>query len=231
MSKQAVIHIENMSKAYRMGGEEMLSLNEINLTVYAGEMMAIIGPSGSGKSTLMNMMGCLDTPTSGTYWLDGQEVSKLSGNQLADIRNQKIGFIFQSFYLLPALTAMENVELPLIYRGMPAKKRHELAVRALTQVGLESKLNFLPRQLSGGQQQRVAIARALVGEPPVILADEPTGALDTKTGLEVLAIMKDLNRKGHTIVLITHDPDVAEEAGSVVRIQDGRIQVVRRFAP
>ncbi|MDG0875682.1 ABC transporter ATP-binding protein [Paenibacillus thiaminolyticus] len=231
MSKQAVIHIENMSKAYRMGGEEMLSLNEVNLTVYAGEMMAIIGPSGSGKSTLMNMMGCLDTPTSGTYWLDGQEVSKLSGNQLADIRNQKIGFIFQSFYLLPALTAMENVELPLIYRGMPAKKRHELAVQALTQVGLESKLNFLPRQLSGGQQQRVAIARALVGEPPVILADEPTGALDTKTGLEVLAIMKDLNRKGHTIVLITHDPDVAEEAGSVVRIQDGRIQVVRRFAP
>ncbi|RJG17839.1 ABC transporter ATP-binding protein [Paenibacillus thiaminolyticus] len=231
MSKQAVIHIENMSKAYRMGGEEMLSLNEVNLTVYAGEMLAIIGPSGSGKSTLMNMMGCLDTPTSGTYWLDGQEVSKLSGNQLADIRNQKIGFIFQSFYLLPALTAMENVELPLIYRGMPAKKRHELAVQALTQVGLESKLNFLPRQLSGGQQQRVAIARALVGEPPVILADEPTGALDTKTGLEVLAIMKDLNRKGHTIVLITHDPDVAEEAGSVVRIQDGRIQVVRRSAP
>ncbi|WII35184.1 ABC transporter ATP-binding protein [Paenibacillus thiaminolyticus] len=231
MSKQAVIHIENMSKAYRMGGEEMLSLNEVNLTVYAGEMMAIIGPSGSGKSTLMNMMGCLDTPTSGNYWLDGEEVSKLSGNQLADIRNRKIGFIFQSFYLLPALTAMENVELPLIYRGMSAKKRHELAVQALTQVGLESKLNFLPRQLSGGQQQRVAIARALVGEPPVILADEPTGALDTKTGLEVLAIMKDLNRKGHTIVLITHDPDVAEEAGSVVRIQDGRIQVVRRFAP
>ncbi|CAH8712991.1 ABC transporter ATP-binding protein [Paenibacillus thiaminolyticus] len=231
MSKQAVIHIENMSKAYRMGGEEMLSLNGVNLTVYAGEMMAIIGPSGSGKSTLMNMMGCLDTPTSGTYWLDGQEVSKLSGNQLADIRNRKIGFIFQSFYLLPALTAMENVELPLIYRGMPAKKRHELAMQALTQVGLESKLNFLPRQLSGGQQQRVAIARALIGEPPVILADEPTGALDTKTGHEVLAIMKDLNRKGHTIVLITHDPDVAEEAGSVVRIQDGRIQVVRRFAP
>lgn len=231
MSRQEVIHIENMSKAYRMGGEEMLSLNEVSLTVYAGEMMAIIGPSGSGKSTLMNMMGCLDTPTSGTYWLDGQEVSKLSGNQLADIRNRKIGFIFQSFYLLPALTAMENVELPLIYRGMPAKKRHELAVQALTQVGLESKLDFLPRQLSGGQQQRVAIARALVGEPPVILADEPTGALDTKTGLEVLAIMKDLNRKGHTIILITHDPDVAEEAGSVVRIQDGRIQVVRRFAP
>ncbi|CAH8246594.1 ABC transporter ATP-binding protein [Paenibacillus melissococcoides] len=226
-----MIHIENMSKAYRMGGEEMLSLNEVNLTVYAGEMLAIIGPSGSGKSTLMNMMGCLDTPTSGAYWLDGQEVSKLSGNQLAEIRNRKIGFIFQSFYLLPALTAMENVELPLIYLGMPAKKRHELAVQALAQVGLESKLNYLPRQLSGGQQQRVAIARALVGEPPVILADEPTGALDTKTGLEVLAIMKDLNRKGHTIVLITHDPDVAEEAGSVVRIQDGRIQVVRRFAP
>ncbi|BFH68945.1 peptide ABC transporter ATP-binding protein [Paenibacillus dendritiformis] len=231
MSRQAVIHIENMSKAYRMGGEEMLSLNEVNLTVYAGEMLAIIGPSGSGKSTLMNMMGCLDTPTSGSYWLDGQEVSKLSGNQLAEIRNRKIGFIFQSFYLLPALTAQENVELPLIYRGMPAKKRHEPAVQALAQVGLESKLNYLPRQLSGGQQQRVAIARALVGEPPVILADEPTGALDTKTGLEVLAIMKDLNRKGHTIVLITHDPDVAEEAGSVVRIQDGRIQVVRRFAP
>ncbi|GAC44141.1 ABC transporter ATP-binding protein [Paenibacillus popilliae] len=231
MSRQAVIHIENMSKVYRMGGEEMLSLNEVNLTVYEGEMLAIIGPSGSGKSTLMNMMGCLDTPTSGTYRLDGQEVSKLSGNQLADIRNQKIGFIFQSFYLLPALTAMENVELPLIYRGMPAKKRHELAIQALAQVGLESKLNYLPRQLSGGQQQRVAIARALVGEPPVILADEPTGALDTKTGLEVLAIMKDLNRAGNTIVLITHDPDVAEEAGSVVRIQDGRIQVVRRFTP
>lgn len=223
--------LKDITKTYVMGGEEVISLDRVSLNIYEGEFLAIVGPSGSGKSTLMNIMGCLDTPTKGQYWLDGQETSQLSNNRLAEIRNQKIGFIFQGFHLIPTLTAFENVELPLVYRGLPTKKRHDMALSALRQVGLEDRMFHLPKQLSGGQQQRVAIARALAGDPPLILADEPTGALDTKTGSEVLAFMKQLNEKGNTIVLITHDPEVAKQAERVIRIQDGAIHEVWREHP
>jgi len=218
-----LVRIERVSKEYRMGGETMKALNEVSLTVERGDFVAIIGPSGSGKSTLMNMIGCLDTPTSGNYWLDGDEVSRMKDNRLAEIRNRKIGFIFQSFNLLPKLNAMENVELPLIYRGMSGKERRERAIEALRKVGLEERMRHRPSELSGGQQQRVAIARALAGQPPILLGDEPTGALDTKTSKEVMQLMKGLNREGHTIILITHDPEVASEAKRIVRISDGRI--------
>jgi putative ABC transport system ATP-binding protein len=206
-----------------MGGETVHALKDITLRVEHGDFLAIVGPSGSGKSTLMNVIGCLDAPTSGSYWLDGEEVSRLRENRLAEIRNRKVGFIFQGFNLLSKLTALENVELPLIYRGIPAKKRREMAVEALRKVGLEERLHHKPTELSGGQQQRVAIARALAGDPPILLADEPTGALDTRTGVEVMELIKRLNGQGHTIVLITHDPQVSEQARRVVRIQDGCI--------
>jgi putative ABC transport system ATP-binding protein len=206
-----------------MGGELLMALDEVSLSVHKGDFIAIIGPSGSGKSTLMNVIGCLDAPTSGKYWLDGEEVSRLKENKLAEIRNQKIGFIFQGFNLLSRLTAIENVELPLIYRGVPAKARKEQAIAALKKVGLEERINHRPVELSGGQQQRVAIARALAGNPPILLADEPTGALDTKTGKEVMGFIKELNSLGHTIVLITHDPVISEQAKRVVRIMDGKL--------
>jgi putative ABC transport system ATP-binding protein len=218
-----VIRIENLTKQYRMGGEMLKALDEVSMTVNKGDFVAIIGPSGSGKSTLMNVIGCLDAPTSGEYWLDGDEVSRLKENKLAEIRNQKIGFIFQGFNLLNRLTAIENVELPLIYRGVPAKLRKEQAIAALTKVGLEDRIYHRPVELSGGQQQRVAIARALAGNPPILLADEPTGALDTKTGVEVMGFIKELNALGHTIVLITHDLGISEQAKRVVRIRDGKL--------
>lgn len=218
-----LIRIEKLSKWYKMGGETVRALDQVSLTVDQGDFVAIIGPSGSGKSTLMNMIGCLDVPSSGDYWLDGQEISKMNDNQLAEIRNQKIGFIFQGFNLLPRLTALENVELPLIYRGVPARKRRELAFASLEKVGLGDRVDHRPVELSGGQQQRVAIARALVTNPPILLADEPTGALDTKTGKEVIELMKDLNEQGHTIVLITHDLNIAMQAKRVIQIQDGRL--------
>ncbi|WP_274652957.1 ABC transporter ATP-binding protein [Paenibacillus humicola] len=222
-ANQELIRIDTLSKEYKMGGETVHALSEISLTVYHGDFLAIIGPSGSGKSTLMNVIGCLDAPTTGNYWLDGEEVSKLRESKLAEIRNRKIGFIFQGFNLLNKLSALENVELPLIYRGVPSKKRRELAVEALGKVGLEGRVGHKPSELSGGQQQRVAIARALAGNPPILLADEPTGALDTRTGVEVMELMKQLNKQGHTIVLITHDLKISEQARRVVRIQDGRI--------
>jgi putative ABC transport system ATP-binding protein len=206
-----------------MGGELLKALDEVTLTVYKSDFIAIIGPSGSGKSTLMNVIGCLDAPTSGKYWLDGEEISRMKENKLAEIRNQKIGFIFQGFNLLSRLTAIENVELPLIYRGVPAKARREQAIAALTKVGLEERINHRPVELSGGQQQRVAIARALAGDPPILLADEPTGALDTKTGIEVMGFIKDLNSLGHTIVLITHDLAISQQAKRVIRIKDGKL--------
>ncbi|WP_373230932.1 ABC transporter ATP-binding protein [Cohnella sp.] len=218
-----LIQIDKLSKEYRMGGEMLKALEEVTLTVNKGDFMAIVGPSGSGKSTLMNVIGCLDSPTSGEYWLDGEEVSGLKENKLAEIRNQKIGFIFQGFNLLSRLTAIENVELPLIYRGVPAKERKEQAIAALTKVGLEARIYHRPVELSGGQQQRVAIARALAGNPPILLADEPTGALDTKTGKEVMGFIKELNELGHTIVLITHDPIVSRQAKRVVTIMDGKL--------
>jgi putative ABC transport system ATP-binding protein len=218
-----MLKMSNISKIYQTGAIEVIALNKINLTVEEGEFVAIVGPSGSGKSTLMNLIGCLDIPTQGEYWLDGQEVSKLSDDELADIRNLKIGFIFQGFNLLHKLSALENVELPLIYRGMNAKERQERALRALAKVGLEHRLHHKPSELSGGQQQRVAIARALAGDPPLILADEPTGNLDSVSGKEVLASLQELNQQGHTIILITHDTQVAERARRIIRIQDGSI--------
>ncbi len=221
--KQPLIQIEQLSRWYRMGGETVRALKEISFSIDHGEFVAIIGPSGSGKSTLMNMIGCLDTPNEGSYRLDGMEVSQLSDNGLADIRNAKLGFIFQSFNLLPKLSAMENVELPLIYRGLPHKERRKMAEEALAIVGLGDRIHHRPSELSGGQQQRVAIARALAGSPPILLADEPTGALDTKTGKEIMQIMKELNEEGHTIIIITHDLMIADQARRVIKLQDGVI--------
>nr|WP_214631370.1 ABC transporter ATP-binding protein [Paenibacillus agaridevorans] len=218
---EPLIDIRELSKSYVMGREKVRVLNEISLQVMPGEFVAIVGPSGSGKSTLMNVIGCLDAPSEGSYKLDGIEVKGLSDNKLANIRNRKIGFIFQSFHLLPKLSAIENVELPLVYRGMSSKERRERSTRALAQVGLSERMFHKPSELSGGQQQRVAIARALAGHPPMLLADEPTGALDTKTGQEVLALIEQLNAEGHTIVLITHDQEVARRASRIVVMRDG----------
>jgi len=220
---EPLIVVDQLVKTYKMGGETLYALNNVSFVVHRGEFVCIIGPSGSGKSTLMNMLGCLDTPTSGSYRLDGEEVSRLRDNRLAEIRNRKIGFIFQNFNLLPKLTALENVELPLIYRGVPGRERKKLALEALEKVGLGERRHHLPKQLSGGQQQRVAIARALAGNPPILLADEPTGALDTRTGREVMALIRELNSLGHTIILITHDLSIAEQTRRIIRIQDGRI--------
>lgn len=233
MSKPALaplIVMDDVYKKYTLAGETLNALDGISLTVNKGDFMAIIGPSGSGKSTLMNVLGCLDTPTSGKYMLDDAEIGKLSDNKLANIRNNKIGFIFQSFHLLPRLRAIDNVELPLVYRGMSGRERRALAKEALEKVGLGERMYHMPNQLSGGQQQRVAIARALAGRPPLLLADEPTGALDSKTSRDVIELLKELNAEGNTIVLITHDPKVAEQAQRVVRIQDGRLTEERSAA-
>ena len=219
----SMIKIEKMTKIYKTGNIEFLALDEVSFEIQKGEFTAIMGPSGSGKSTLMNMIGCLDIPTSGEYWLDGINVSDLNDNQLADIRNLKLGFIFQSFNLLPKLDALENVELPLIYRGASSRERIEGSRQALTNVGLQDKLHNRPNQLSGGQQQRVAIARALAGNPPILLADEPTGALDSKSGKDVMEILMSLNDMGTTVVLITHDMNVASRAKRVIQIMDGKI--------
>jgi len=218
-----MIELYNIYKIYKMGANEVYALNDVSLRIDKFEFTAIVGPSGSGKSTLMNILGCLDTPTSGKYILDGKEVSQMNDNQLADIRSNKIGFVFQSFNLIQKLTALENVELPLIYKGVSAKERHKRAKKALEMVGLSDRMHHKPFELSGGQQQRVAIARALVTEPPIILADEPTGNLDSKSGKEVMDILKDLHAKGNTIVLITHDNNIANNAKRKIRIQDGQI--------
>ena len=218
-----MIRIEDMYKIYRMGTNEVHALRGVSLHVRPGEFVAVIGPSGSGKSTLMNMIGCLDTPTSGKYFLDGKEVSKLKDDALADIRNRKIGFIFQGFNLIPKLTALENVELPLVYMGVSSRDRHRMAVEALERVGLGDRLNHKPSELSGGQQQRVAVARALSSRPPILLADEPTGALDSKSGAEILGMMQELHSEGKTIVLITHDSNIAGMAQRIVRIYDGML--------
>lgn len=218
-----LIDVKHLGHGYRMAGEMMTVLSDISFQVRHGEFVAIIGPSGSGKSTLMNMLGCLDVANEGTYLLDGQDVRKLSDNKLATIRNEKIGFIFQQFNLLPKLTAYENVELPLIYRNVPHKERKISVEESLRLVGLDDRMHHRPSELSGGQQQRVAIARAIAGAPPMLLADEPTGALDSKTGVEVMDKMKELNALGHTIIIITHDLSIAEQAKRLIRIQDGRI--------
>ena len=218
-----MIEICNMSKIYRIGKGAVKALDNISLCIKQHEFVSIVGPSGSGKSTLMNMIGCLDVPTSGEYRLDGMEVSGLTDDQLAFIRNHKIGFVFQGFNLIQKLNALENVELPLIYQGIPTRERYERSVEALKLVGLEDRAHHRPAELSGGQQQRVAIARALVGNPQIILADEPTGNLDSKSGKDIINMLKELHLKGSTIVLITHDNDIAMMAERIVRIQDGQI--------
>ena len=217
------IEIENLYKIYHPGANEVRALDGISLMVERGEFLAIVGHSGSGKSTLMNMLGCLDTPSSGRYKLEGRDVSSLSDRELSFIRNRHIGFVFQGFNLVPGLTALENVELPLIYRGIGRQERRHMAMESLRQGGLEERMDHRPAQMSGGQQQRTAIARAIAAHPPLILADEPTGNLDTRAGEEVLGILKALNAQGHTVILITHDPGIAASAGRMVRIQDGRI--------
>ena len=218
-----MILIKDLYKIYEMGDTEVRALDGINLHIAPHEFVAIIGPSGSGKSTLMNMIGCLDVPTSGEYFLNGEDVSDLTDDEQAAIRNKTIGFIFQQYNLLPKLTALENVELPLIYRGVARHERRKMAMEALKRVGMEERADHLPKELSGGQQQRVSIARALAGRPPMILADEPTGALDSKTGAELMEMLKELHSEGNTIVLITHDSDIARQAKRIVRIQDGKI--------
>lgn len=218
-----MISVKNLKKTYLLGGEEVHALDDVSLLIKEHEFVAIIGQSGSGKSTFMNMLGCLDRPDSGEITLDGTDILKCKEKELSVIRNKKIGFIFQQFHLLPKLSALENVELPLIYQGMPTKKRREKAVKALKAVGLEKRMNHKPNQLSGGQQQRVAIARALVGEPSLILADEPTENLDSRSGKEIMMLLHNLHEEGNTIVLITHDNNVAMEAPRQVQISDGKI--------
>jgi putative ABC transport system ATP-binding protein len=218
-----VIAIRDVEREYAMGGETVRALAGVSFTVERGEYIAIMGPSGSGKSTLMNILGCLDSPTRGEYWLDGQRVSGLSERELARVRNREIGFVFQTFHLLPRATTLRNVELPLLYAGVPAAERRRRAVAALTRVGLEHRQRHRPNELSGGQCQRVAVARALVTEPALLLADEPTGNLDSRTGEDVMALFEALHREGHTIVLVTHDPGLAARAPRRVVLRDGRI--------
>ena len=226
-----LISIRELRKIYQMGDAEVRALDGVDLEVERGEYLAIMGPSGSGKSTLMNLIGCLDTPTSGEYVLNGQGVSGLDDSELARIRNREIGFVFQTFNLLPRATALANVELPLIYARMPAGKRHGLARQALEQVGLGDRVKHQPNELSGGQRQRVAVARALVNRPSILLADEPTGNLDSRTSTEIMALFDDLNRAGNTIVLVTHEEEIAAHAGRVIRLLDGRVvSDVRRQA-
>ena len=220
----ALIHIENMKKIYNPGENEVRALDGIDLDIEKGDLVAIVGHSGSGKSTLMNMLGCLDTPTSGKYVLNGQDVANMTDNQLADVRNKEIGFIFQGFNLISNLDAVGNVELPLVYRGVSKSERKQIAMEALKSVGLEDRMKHKPNEMSGGQQQRVAVARAVAAKPPIILADEPTGNLDTKSTQEILEILKELHRSGRTVIIITHDEEIASQAHRVIRILDGRIE-------
>ncbi|MCC2930715.1 MULTISPECIES: ABC transporter ATP-binding protein [Bacillus] len=223
-----MLTLNNVSKSYKLGKEEVPILKQINLTVKAGEFLAIMGPSGSGKSTLMNIIGCLDRPTSGTYMLDQMDVLKGKDGALADIRNESIGFVFQTFHLLPRLTALQNVELPMIYNKVKKKERRQRAYEALEKVGLKDRISYKPPKLSGGQKQRVAIARALVNQPRFILADEPTGALDTKSSEQILSLFSQLHQEGTTIIMITHDPDVARKADRTVFIRDGELVLDER---
>lgn len=219
----SLIRLQNLSRRYQMGTETIHALRDVSLELQRGDYVAIMGPSGSGKSTLMNLIGCLDTPTSGCYELNGTQVSQMDDNQLAEIRNKEIGFIFQTFNLLPRSDALRNVELPLIYAGVPAEERRELALAALSSVGLADRVHHRPNELSGGQRQRVSVARALVNRPSILLADEPTGNLDSKTGAEILALFAELSRQGNTLIVVTHEEDVARHARRILRIRDGLI--------
>lgn len=224
LDQSLAIKTENLTKTYELGSETVHALRGVNLLMRRGEYVAIMGPSGSGKSTLMNLIGCLDTPTSGKYWLAGRLVSDLDEDQLADIRNREIGFIFQTFNLLPRATALHNVELPMIYNGVPVDERLEKAKHALEAVELGDRIMHKPSELSGGQRQRVAIARALVNSPSILLADEPTGNLDTRTGEEIMTLFARLHQQGNTIILVTHEREIAEHAGRIIHLRDGKIE-------
>jgi putative ABC transport system ATP-binding protein len=219
-----LIRIRDLAREYQMGEERILALQSVTLDIRRNEYVAIMGPSGSGKSTMMNLLGCLDTPTGGEYWLNGQEVSRLSHDQLARVRNREIGFVFQTFNLLPRATALHNVELPLVYAGARGRERRERAAAALARVGLEHRVEHRPNELSGGQRQRVAIARALVNNPSILLADEPTGNLDSVTSEEIMRVFGDLHAAGQTVIMVTHEPDIAAHAERVVVLRDGRVE-------
>ena len=226
---KALITMRNIWKTYQMGTEELHALRDVSFEVHKNEYVAIIGPSGSGKSTLMNLIGCLDSPSKGEYWINGQNVSDMTDDELARIRNKEIGFVFQTFNLLARATALHNVELPLIYAGMRAGERHDQAQAALASVELGDRVTHRPNELSGGQRQRVAIARALVNNPSILLADEPTGALDSKTSIEIMHLFEKLHEDGNTIILVTHEPDIAQRAHRVITIRDGRIESDERI--
>ncbi|MGD9523063.1 MAG: ABC transporter ATP-binding protein [Gemmatimonadales bacterium] len=228
MTDQAIIRLAGITREYLMGGERIRALAGIDLEIGRNEYVAIMGPSGSGKSTMMNVLGCLDTPSSGQYWLNGHEVSRMADDDLARIRNREIGFVFQTFNLLPRASALSNVELPLVYAGTGARERRSRAEEALARVGLAERMHHRPNELSGGQRQRVAIARALVNRPSILLADEPTGNLDSATSVEIMRVFGELHAEGQTVVLVTHEPDIAEHAHRVVVLRDGRIDTDRR---
>jgi putative ABC transport system ATP-binding protein len=231
VNTSALIRLQNISRRYQMGTETVHALREVSVEIQRGEYVAIMGPSGSGKSTLMNLVGCLDSPTSGTYELNGTDVSQMDDNQLAEVRNREIGFVFQTFNLLARSNALHNVELPLIYAGMGAEERRRTALESLAQVGLADRVHHKPNELSGGQRQRVAVARALVNKPALLLADEPTGNLDSKTGTEIMALFEDLARQGNTIIIVTHEEEIARHARRILRIRDGLIASDEKVAP
>jgi len=220
----SVIHVQHLMKKYTLGGQVIHALNDVSFTVDRNEYLALMGPSGSGKSTLMNILGCLDSPSSGSYVLNGKEVSRMEDDELANVRNKEIGFVFQTFNLLPRLTSLENVALPLVYAGFGKKERKERAEEVMKLVGLQDRMEHKPNELSGGQRQRVAIARALVNEPSIILADEPTGNLDTKTSYEIMKIFQDIQDKGNTVILVTHEEDIARHAKRIMRLRDGKLE-------
>jgi len=226
----ALIHLQNIARRYQMGAETVHALRDVSLDIQRGEYVAVMGPSGSGKSTLMNLVGCLDTPSSGRYELNGVNVSDMDDNHLAEIRNREIGFVFQTFNLLPRSNALRNVELPLVYAGVPADERRQVALEAIAQVGLGGRAHHKPNELSGGERQRVAVARALVNKPSILLADEPTGNLDSKTGAEIMALFDELSQTGNTIVVVTHEEDIAKHARRIVRLRDGLIASDERSA-
>ncbi|MBO7305966.1 MAG: ABC transporter ATP-binding protein [Bacteroidales bacterium] len=224
MEKQEVIRIKDLKKIYNLGNQKVRALDGVSVSIYRNEYVAIMGPSGSGKSTLMNILGCLDTPTSGEYVLNGTDVSKMDDGSLAEVRNKEIGFVFQSFNLLPKYSSLENVALPMIYAGVPSSKREARAKEALMNVGLGDRMEHKPNELSGGQRQRVAIARALINNPSIILADEPTGNLDTKTSVDIMNLFGQIHKNGNTVILVTHEEDIARYAHRVIRLRDGKIE-------